>query len=162
MVADAQVPTTSPLAIRVVARGDHEGWSALWASYNAFYERVGPKAVPQKVSDLTWDRFFDAYEPMFALVAEQDGQLLGLVHFLFHRNTSMSQPACYLQDLFTSQDARGKGVGRALIEAVYDRARTAGCTRVYWQTHETNHTAMRLYDEVAERSGFVVYRRDLL
>lgn len=160
-MSDAQVPTASDLIIRAVESSDHEAWSALWAGYNAFYERVGPKAVPQKVMDLTWDRFFDAYEPMFALVAEQGGGLLGLVHYLFHRNTSMAQPICYLQDLFTGQDARGKGVGRALIKAVYDRARAAGCARVYWQTHETNHTAMRLYDQVAERSGFVVYRHDL-
>ena len=160
-MSDAQVPIASGLVIRVVARSDHEAWLVLWAGYNAFYERVGPKAVPQKVTDLTWYRFFDAYEPMFALVAEHDGGLLGLVHYLFHRNTSMAQPICYLQDLFTGQDARGKGVGRALIEAVYDRAQAAGCTRVYWQTHETNHTAMRLYDQVAERSGFVVYRHDL-
>ena len=160
-MSDAQAPTASGLVIRAVARGDHEAWSVLWAGYNAFYKRVGPTAAPQKVTDLTWDRFFDAYEPMFALVAEQDGRLLGLVHYLFHRNTSMAQPICYLQDLFTGQDARGKGVGRALIEAVYDRARTVGCARVYWHTHETNHTAMRLYDQVAERSGFVVYRHDL-
>lgn len=151
----------SAVTVRAAAKGDYEAWSQLWAGYNAFYERVGPTAVTQKTTDLTWDRFFDAYEPMFALVAEQDGHLLGLVHALFHRNTVMAQPVCYLQDLFTSQQARGKGVGRALIEAVYDRARAAGCTRVYWQTHETNRTAMRLYDRVATKSGFVVYRHDL-
>jgi GNAT superfamily N-acetyltransferase len=144
-----------------VARDDYERWSALWAGYNAFYERVGPNAVPQKVTDQTWERFFDSYEPVNALVAEMDGRLVGLTHYLFHRNTVMIPPTCYLQDLFTSQAARGKGVGRALIEEVYERARVAGCSRVYWQTHETKQTAMRLYDQVAEKSGFVVYRHDL-
>jgi len=161
MTPDAQASTVLGLVVRAASRSDYQAWSQLWAGYNAFYERVGPKAVSQQVTDLTWDRFFDAYEPMFALVAEQDGRLLGLVHYLFHRNTSMAQPICYLQDLFTGQDTRGKGVGRALIEAVYERARAAGCTRVYWQTHETNHTAMHLYNQVAERSGFVAYRHDL-
>jgi GNAT superfamily N-acetyltransferase len=84
---------------------------------------------------------------------------VGLTHYLFHRSTTAIEPVCYLQDLFTSETARVKGVGRALINGVYQQARRAGCPRVYWQTHETNHTAMQLYDKVAERSGFVVYRK---
>ena len=110
---------------------------------------------------MTWLRFFDAYEPMHAMVAEASDKLLGLVHFLFHRSTIQIAPTCYLQDLFTVEVARGKGVGRALIEAVYQRAIAAGSPRVYWQTHETNLVAMKLYDKVAERSGFVVYRKAL-
>ena len=98
-------------------------------------------------------------EPVHALVAEGEGRLLGLVHYLFHRATASVEPTCYLSDLFTNEAARGKGVGRALIETVYRRAGAAGSSRVYWQTHETNHTAMQLYDHVAERSGFVVYRK---
>jgi len=96
-----------------------------------------------------------------ALVAESGAQLLGLTHYLFHRSTTAIDPVCYLQDLFTSEAARGKGVGRALINGVYEQARRAGLPRVYWQTHETNHTAMLLYDKVAERSGFLVYRKML-
>ena len=98
---------------------------------------------------------------MHCLVAEQGARLIGLTHYIFHRNTTMVGPTCYLQDLFTTAEARGKGVGRALIEAVYERAKQAGSPRVYWQTHETNSTAMLLYDKVAQRSGFVVYRKDI-
>jgi GNAT superfamily N-acetyltransferase len=108
---------------------------------------------------MTWSRFFDAYEPVHALVAEQSGALLGLTHYLFHRSTTAIEPVCYLQDLFTSEPARGKGIGRALITGVYEQARRAGAARVYWLTHETNHTAMQLYDKVAEKPGFVVYRK---
>ena len=96
-----------------------------------------------------------------ALVAEQAGHLLGLTHYLFHRSTTAIEPICYLQDLFTAQSARGKGIGRALINAVYDQARLANSPRVYWQTHESNATAMRLYNKVADRSGFLVYRKQL-
>jgi GNAT superfamily N-acetyltransferase len=95
------------------------------------------------------------------LVAEQSGKLLGLVHYIFHRSTNSVAPTCYLQDLFTLESARGKGIGRSLIEQVYEIARKAGSARVYWLTHETNDTAMKLYDKVAERSGFVVYRKSL-
>jgi GNAT superfamily N-acetyltransferase len=96
-----------------------------------------------------------------ALVAEMDGELVGLVHYLFHRSTSLVGPTCYLQDLFTAAEVRGKGVGRALIEEVYARAKRHGARRVYWHTHETNKTAMRLYDRIARRSGFVVYAKDV-
>jgi GNAT superfamily N-acetyltransferase len=147
--------------IRPVAREDYEAWRPLWDGYNTFYGRAGPTALPDEVTHITWGRFFDPAEPVHAFVAERDGQLIGLVHYLFNRSTTAAALTCYLQDLFTSAEARGGGVGRALIEAVYDAARAAGSTRVYWQTHETNHTAMRLYDRVADKSGFLVYRKDV-
>lgn len=149
------------IAVRPITRSDWAAWLPLWHGYNAFYGRVGTTALPEEITQTTWRRFFDAYEPVHALVAESDGQLLGLAHYLFHRSTTRLEPLCYLQDLFTVSAARGRGVGQALIEGVYARAQAAGCGRVYWQTQETNTTAMRLYDRVAERSGFVVYRQDL-
>jgi GNAT superfamily N-acetyltransferase len=146
------------LMIRPVAHEDWTAWKPLWDGYNAFYGRVGPTALPEAISRTTWSRFFDGYEPVRALVAEDAGRLVGLAHFLFHRSTIQLGPTCYLQDLFTAPEARGLGVGRALIRAVAERARVGGAQRLYWQTHETNATAMALYDQVAEKSGFVVYR----
>jgi GNAT superfamily N-acetyltransferase len=151
----------SPVHVRPIVEADFPAWSPLWDGYNTFYGRSGPTALPERITQATWSRFFDAYEPVHALVAERDGKLLGLVHYLYHRSTTLFGPICYLQDLYTAADARGQGVGRALIEAVYERARQAGSQRVYWQTHETNTTAMRLYDSVADKSGFVVYRKPL-
>ena len=98
---------------------------------------------------------------MHALVAEGPGGLLGLGHFLFHRSTIQQGPSCYLQDLYTTEAVRGKGIARALIDEVYRRAKAAGAPRVYWQTHESNTTAMALYDKVGDKSGFVVYRKML-
>ena len=152
---------TQSFAVRAVRRDDFAAWSKLWDGYNAFYGRAEATALPPQVTQMTWSRFFDVYEPMHALVAEQSGLLLGLAHFLYHRSTIQVNPTCYLQDLFTVPASRGRGVGRALIEAVYERARVAGSGRVYWHTHETNAVAMKLYDQVAERSGFIVYRKAL-
>ena len=147
--------------IRTVRNDDFPQWKQLWDGYNAFYGRQGVTALPEATTAMTWARFFDSYEPMHALVAEQSDQLLGLVHFLFHRSTISIAPVCYLQDLFTVETSRGKGVGRALIQEVYQRATDACCSRVYWQTHESNTAAMKLYDKIAEKSGFNVYRKDL-
>lgn len=152
---------SGPLIIRSAVPADFAQWEKLWEGYNWFYGRAGATALPDEITKMTWSRFFDAYEPVHALVAEKNGQLLGLVHYLFHRSTIMIGPTCYLQDLFTAESARGQGIASALIESVYERAKAAGLQRVYWQTHETNLTAMKLYDKVAERSGFVVYRKEI-
>ena len=149
----------SEALIREIAKTDYVQWLPLWDGYNHFYGRSGPTALPDDITATTWARFFDEMEPVHALVAELNGRLIGLTHYLFHRSTTAIAPICYLQDLFTSADARGKGVGRALIEGVYARARAAGAPRVYWQTHETNQTAQSLYNQVAEKSGFIVYRK---
>jgi GNAT superfamily N-acetyltransferase len=149
------------MIIRAVERADFEQWLPLWQGYNAFYGRCGDTALAGDITHMTWARFFDAYEPMHALVAESGGRLAGLAHYLFHRTTIRIEPTCYLQDLFTVEEQRGTGVGRALISAVFEQARLAGCARVYWLTHESNATAMKLYDRLARLSGFVVYRKEL-
>jgi GNAT superfamily N-acetyltransferase len=147
------------LIIRPILRSDYENWLPLWEGYNAFYGRLGPTALDPEITRVTWNRFFDESEPVHAFVAESDGKLAGITHYLFHRSTTAIQPVCYLQDLFTQSELRGKGIGRALIHAVYEKAVACGSSRVYWLTHETNQTAMKLYDQVADRSGFVVYRK---
>ncbi|MEX3932399.1 N-acetyltransferase family protein [Paraburkholderia phymatum] len=153
---------TQAVKIRPVVPADYEAWLPLWDGYNRFYGRFDETALPLDITRLTWARFFDGLEPMHAMVAERDdGTLVGLVHYLYHRSTLMAGPTCYLHDLFTLDSERGKGVGRALIEAVYAAAKAARAERVYWLTHETNHTAMQLYDKVADLSGFVVYRKPL-
>ena len=156
---NAETPMSSELSVRFVTRQDYNRWLPLWDSYNAFYGRAGATALSPEITAMTWARFFDAYEPVHGLVAESGRELLGLTHYLFHRSTTAIEPLCYLQDLFTSEAARGEGVGKALINGVYEQARRAGSPRVYWQTHETNLTAMRLYNQVAERPGFVIYRK---
>ncbi len=147
--------------IRFVIRADFPQWLPLWEGYNKFYGRSGKAALPDEITQMTWARFFDAYEPVRAIVAEDEGQLVGLVHYIFHRSTISIAPTCYLQDLFTRESARGTGIGRRLINAVYEQAKLAGLTRLYWQTHESNSPAIKLYDQVAERSGFVVYRKNI-
>ena len=158
--AGAYVNSMTDLTIRPAVPADFEQWLPLWDGYNAFYGRSGPTALDRAVTNVTWARFFATGEPVHALVAEADGQLLGLAHYLFHRTTTMIANTCYLNDLFTVPQARGRGVGRALIEAVAEQARAAGSPRLYWLTQENNATARKLYDAVAKNSGFIVYRMD--
>jgi len=150
-----------PPAVRPVKPEDHDAWKLLWDEYNAFYERTGPTALPDEVTQTTWRRFFDANEPVHGIVAERDGKVLGLCHYIFHRSTSRIENVCYLQDLFTHADERGHGIGRALIMSVYDIAKQAGCKRVYWLTHTTNTPGRTLYDKVAKHLGFIQYVKDV-
>ena len=147
--------------IRPIRRADYEEWRPLWDGYNAFYGRSGETSLPEEITRRTWERFFDVAEPVHAQVAEEAGEVLGLVHYLYHRSTTRLHDVCYLQDLFTAARARGRGIGRALIHAVYDAARAAGCSRVYWQTQATNQPGRALYDKVAEHRGFIVYSHEL-
>ena len=150
-----------PVTIRPIAPTDHAAWLPLWHGYNAFYGREGATALDPGITAATWQRFFDPAEPVFALVAQAQGQLVGLTHYLYHRSTTRLELTCYLQDLFTQPGLRGQGVGRALIQGVYQAAQAAGIRRVYWQTHETNTAGRTLYDKVARHHGFIVYAHDV-
>lgn len=143
------------MLIRSMARADKGQWLSLWEAYQAFYK----VSIPDAVTEQTWARLFDDRVPMNGFVAEEDGTLVGLVHYISHFSTWTDGPYIYLQDLFTVPSARGKGVGRALIAAVYAAAREVGAARVYWLTHETNEPAIALYEKVADRSGFIQYRK---
>jgi GNAT superfamily N-acetyltransferase len=141
--------------IRALEPRDRDAWAVLWAGYNAFY---GRPSLDPAITDASWRRFLDPGERMHAVVAEHEGAVVGLAHFLFHRSTTSITDTCYLQDLFVAEQVRGRGHARALIEAVREHARAGGATRFYGHTHESNATARRLYDALAERSGFIVYR----
>ncbi len=146
---------TPRIEVRPLRPDEREAWEPLWFGYLAFYGT----AVAADITDTTWRRLHDPAEPMHVLGALLDDRLVGIVHYLFHRSTWTIGDYCYLQDLFTASDARGLGAGRALIEAVCENAKAAGASRVYWLTHESNTTARALYDTLADRPGFIQYRR---
>lgn len=154
--------TDRGVEIRAIRRADYEGWRPLWDGYNAFYGRSGATALAEQITQRTWERFFEAGEPVHALVAEREGGIVGLAHYLYHRSTTRLHDVCYLQDLFTVPELRGLGIGRRLINGVYDAASATGCSRVYWQTQESNHPGRALYDKVAQHQGFIVYSHELV
>jgi ribosomal protein S18 acetylase RimI-like enzyme len=142
--------------VRTLQPADRDQWSGLWQGYLDFYET----ALPADVTELTWRRLMDPEAPILGFCAARaDGALLGIVHYLFHPVTWAAGPRCYLEDLFTTPEARGLGVGRALIETVYAAADARGADQVYWLTRSTNATARRLYDQVASATDFIKYRR---
>ncbi|WP_423368401.1 GNAT family N-acetyltransferase [Burkholderia sp. LMG 32019] len=146
------------VTVRPLVAADEAAWRPLWQGYQKFYET----ALSDAVFATTWARLMDPAEPMFVLGAfDASGALVGIVHSIYHRSCWTEGPYCYLQDLYTSPDARGQGAGGALIEAVYEHARDAGASRVYWLTHETNTTARALYDKLANNAGFIQYRHDV-
>ncbi len=152
---------TEQFSIRALRRDDYAQWRPLWDGYNEFYGRSGATALPEPITAATWERFFSAAEPVHALVAAERNEVIGLVHFLYHRSTTRLGDVCYLQDLYTKESHRGRGAGRQLIQAVYEAARRANSTRVYWTTHTTNLAGRALYDQVAKHLGFIVYVHEL-
>jgi GNAT superfamily N-acetyltransferase len=143
------------IEIRPVGENERAAWELLWAGYLTFYKAT----LAPGASDVAWGRFHDPNEPMHLLGAYVDGKLTGIVHYLFHRSTWTPGDYCYLQDLFVADGARGFGLGRGLIEAVYEKAKAAGASRVHWLTHTTNAQARILYDQVADNPGFIQYRK---
>jgi GNAT superfamily N-acetyltransferase len=147
----------SQIIIRGLEPGDHAAWYPLWRGYQSFYK----VDIAPEVSHVTWARLNDPKEPMKGALAHLEGRAVGLVHHIRHRSCWTVGDYVYLQDLFVDGERRGLGIGRKLIEHVYDLARASGCSRVHWLTHETNQNAMLLYDRIADRSGFVQYRKIL-
>jgi GNAT superfamily N-acetyltransferase len=143
----------SGIEVRAAAAGDEQAWRTLWDGYCAFYET----AVPPKVTAVTWRRLLDPDGPVEGLVAERGGELVGFLNYVLHPSTWGTADTCYLEDLFVSPAARGSGAGRALIEAVLERARSRGWDKVYWHTREDNARARALYDSIARADDFVRY-----
>jgi GNAT superfamily N-acetyltransferase len=141
--------------IRPVGKDERAAWEPLWKGYLTFYKAT----LAPSASDVAWQRFHDPDEPMFLLGACVDGKLTGIVQYLFHRSSGTPGNYCYLQELFVAEGARGLGLGRGLIEAVYGEAKAAGASRVHWLTQTTNTQARILYDRVADDSGFMQYRK---
>ena len=147
----------SLIDIRPVTAADHAAWLPLWQAYLRFYNTELPAAVSQN----TWQRLLEPSEATHAALAWADGEAVGMVHFIYHRSNWSIENACYLQDLLVTPQSRGTGVGRQLIEFVYATAKTDGCAKVHWLTHETNATAIQLYERIAERPGFIQFRKAL-
>lgn len=143
------------MRIRALEASDHAAWLPLWLDYLRFYQTELEAAVTQT----TWSRLIDPAEPMIAYGAFEDEALLGIAQILFHRATWNTNDYCYLSDLFTVPSARGRGIGRALIEHVCAKAKAQGAPRVYWHMQASNEVARRLYERVGDNSGFLLYRK---
>lgn len=143
--------------IRTLKPDDHDQWQLLWKGYQEYYE-----TNLDDVTDSLWERLMnnDPDGPV-CLVAEEDEHLIGLVQYLFHGTTWSPQQRIYLHDLYTTHFSRGKGVGRKLIEAVYEAGKERNCDQVYWLTQDFNEDGRRLYDKVASLTPFIKYMRKI-
>jgi len=144
------------ITIRPLRADDKAQWTALWTAYLAFYNTT----LPPDIYDSSFARMLgDDPRDFSGLVAEKDGALIGLTHFVFHRHGWKIEDVCYLQDLYVSPAARGTGCGRKLIEAVYAAADAKGCPSVYWLTQDDNAAGRQLYDRVGTLTNFIKYQR---
>lgn len=148
---------TNSIIIRPITVNDYKPWLSLWDAYNHFYA----DNVSKEITQTTWLRFLDVNAPIYALVAEQEGVLVGFAHYLFHLSTIRINMNCYLQDLFVAESVRNVGIGHKLITAVCEQAKEKGSPRIYWFTDENNIAARKLHDKIAEQSDFIVYQKSL-
>ncbi|MEE3924513.1 GNAT family N-acetyltransferase [Pseudomonas viridiflava] len=147
----------SDVQIRPVTADDHRAWLPLWQAYLRFYKTE----LAEGVSEVTWQRLLDPQEPTHSALAWVDGKAVGMVNFIYHRSNWSIRNACYLQDLIVAPEQRGTGIGRQLIEHVYATAKADDCDKVHWLTHETNATAIQLYERIADRAGYIQFRKAL-
>ncbi len=145
---------TVVITIEAASEMDYESWLPLWKHYQIFYN----VDIPDAVTTRTWERFANPIEPIFCAVAKSNGELVGFAHYLFHRSTWAESDYCYLEDLYVSENTRGKQIGKQLIEYVQKEARKRHASHLYWHTHEANYRAQRLYDWIAKKSGMIEYR----
>lgn len=150
---------TNNTAVQIMplASSDYEAWLSLWRNYLKFYQT----SLPRSTTEIAWRNLLDSSVPIYGFGAWQDDTLMGITHVVLHPNTWNSTECCYLEDLYVDESVRGQGVGRALIEHVYDFANKKNCNRVYWTTQEDNTTARALYDKLATKTDMVQYRKDL-
>jgi GNAT superfamily N-acetyltransferase len=153
--SENQTPVT--FNIRSPNQSDEPGWRNIWAAYNRFYRAE----VPDDVTTALWQKLVSREADITGLLAEQNGTIIGLAHMLFHPSTWSHAPTCYLEDFFVAKSARGTGAARALIDAATETARDHHADRLYWHTQEFNGAARSLYDTVAERTSFIVYRKSI-
>lgn len=150
--------TNNPsIQIMPLAKYDYEGWLSLWRNYLKFYQT----SVPLSTTEVAWRNLLDSSVPIYGFGAWKDDTLVGITHVVLHPNTWNSTECCYLEDLYVDESVRGQGIGRALIEQVYDFASKKNCNRVYWTTQEGNTTARALYDKLATKTDMVQYRKNL-
>lgn len=146
--------------VRPIERKDKEQWLQLWSGPNLYLVFYKAKdKVTQEATETTFERFLDENEPVYSVVAEHEGKLIGFLNYLTHRNTWTVENALYLNDLFVSEDNRLHGVGRALMEYGFSEADRLGCKKCYWSTQFENHRAQLLYTKIGEKSGFLLYKR---
>jgi GNAT superfamily N-acetyltransferase len=143
----------APSLIRSILPGDEATWRRLWGAYCEFYET----RLPEEVTQRTWNRILDPDSGVMCIVAELDGRVYGFAHCVVHENTWETQPVCYLEDLFVDASARGRGLGKALLEWLRNSMRAEGWARLYWMTRRDNATARALYDQFSQADDFVRY-----
>lgn len=142
------------ISVRSLEHDDKSQWEPLWLGYLEFYKTE----LPERVTEATWFKLMDkSRDPHGMCALDQSGNMVGIVHYLYHQSTWSIEHVCYLNDLFVIPNMRGSGAGRALINAVYEEAARAGAVEVYWLTQEFNETARALYDKVAKKTPFVHY-----
>ena len=139
--------------IRYLEQNDKENWEKLYNGYADFYK------VPMNtlILDTLWNWIQDDNHIVNGICYELEGKIVGIAHYRTMPRPIRGQYIGFLDDLFVEPDFRRKKIAQKLINHLKSLSKSNNWDGIRWITHSSNDNAKKLYDKIANNTGFELY-----